>query len=127
MEEKRLPYAQILFAILFGLVVILAPLFIRSLEATIFLAGAAGLALGGITTRIGWMITWQGKAAIYPFRDWSLFLLRLVSGEGGISDSKHRLSAAGQKWLGIASLVLGGLGAAASLLAILFALTQVGA
>jgi hypothetical protein len=128
MQEKQLPKAQILLAIFFWLVVLLAPLSLRSFEAIMFLSAATGLALACITARIGWLILQQGKAAVYPFQGWSISLLNWMAGAktGHRSELKQRSpSAASQKWLGIASLVCGLLGAVASAMAILFALTQI--
>ena len=126
-EEKQLPKVQILLAVLFGLVVLLAPLFTRSLEAIIFLASAAGLGLGGVTARIGWAVLVQKKAAVYPFQEWSLSLLNWMYGAQAtheLEKKKRPPSAARQNWLGIASLVCGGLVAVAALGAALYALSQ---
>lgn len=127
MIEKRLPNAQILFALLFSLVALLSPLAVRSLNVILLLAATTGLALCAVTARIGWMVLMQGRPAIYPFRGWSISLLRLATGGKMPQQEKPPPSAAEQKWLGIASLACGGLGALAAFLAMLFALTQTGA
>lgn len=128
LEEKQLPKAQLLFAFLFGLVVLLAPAFVRSSEAAILLAAGSGLALGGVTARIGWTILREGKAAVYPFQAWSLALLKRLYGAQAVRELEQKRApptAQGQKWLGIASLAGGGLAAGAALLAILYALSQI--
>jgi hypothetical protein len=128
MEEKRLPKVQILFAFLFGLVVLLAPAFIRSIEAILFLAAGSGLALAVATARIGWAVLRQGKTVVYPFQAWSLALLKRIYGAQAVREleqKKPQATAQGQKWLGIASLAGGGLAAGAALLAILYALSQI--
>lgn len=113
---------------MFGLVVLLAPVFTHSTEAIILLAAGCGLALGGITARIGWAITQEGKAVVYPFQAWSLALLKRIYGAQAVREleqKKPQATAQGQKWLGIASLAGGGLAAGAALLAILYALSQI--
>jgi hypothetical protein len=127
MEEKILPKIQILFAILFGLTVIFAPFLFRSLEGILLLAASVGLGLGIVTLLLGWAIVIREKTVIYPFREWSLPLLRLIYGEqtvSGLEKKRRRVPSSSQRWLGIASLVGGGLVVLLTLGTLVFALSN---
>jgi hypothetical protein len=125
MDEKTLPKLQIFFAVLFGLIVLFAPFLMRSLEGILILAACAGLGLGIITVLLGWAIVIREKEVIYPFRAWSLPVIKLIFGErgmGGLEKKPRRGRAAGQRWVGIASLVGGGLVVVLTLGVLVFAI-----
>ncbi|MBE0697638.1 MAG: hypothetical protein IH586_12015 [Anaerolineaceae bacterium] len=126
MEEKFLPKVQILFAVIFGLIVLFSPFVIRSLEGILLLAATVGFGLGLVTVRLGWVILLQNKTAIYPFREWSLPLLKQIYGAQivrSLEQKQRTVSPSRQRWLGIASLVGGGFVIAIIVGLIVFALS----
>ncbi len=129
LEEKQLPKAQLLFAFLFGLVVLLAPAFVRSSEAVHPAGGGERAGAGRRRLRgLAGPSSAREKQRCIPSRPGVLpcssgYTARRQSASW--SRRSRSPQPRGKRWLGIASLAGGGLAAGAALLAILYALSQI--
>jgi hypothetical protein len=110
MKITLLPRIQLILAVLFGLLALFGPLFFRATQALVLLIVALGAAFGLVTFWIGWLAAVKKREVEYPFRIWSILLLRpfLKPGQVRALQKKKRpadgRAAAG---LGFASMLLG--------------------
>ncbi len=127
MKETLLPRIQLIFILLFCLVVLAGPAVVTSFQALVLAAALAGLLLGAASAYLGWLVLARGRTAVYPFSAWSVAILRVLLGPNATRDLErdpHRPGETRRRLVGLANLAAGVLLSAAALAAAIFSLAS---